>query len=105
MIRKHADHTLWIGAPVPRGSEAITIGRHVFMRKRSIDDHELLTHELVHVAQWKAYGTIRFLSIYFGDYVSGRLRGYGHKGAYRRIRFEIEADWRARRETFGKHLG
>ena len=57
----------------------------------------LIHHELVHVRQWRRYGAIGFLARYVGAYLRGRLRGLDHAGAYRRIPFEIEADWVARR--------
>ena len=62
----------------------------------------LLRHELVHVRQWRRYGVIGFLTRYVGSYVHGRLRGYTHRNAYRRIPFEIEADWVARRILRGE---
>ena len=44
-----------------------------------------------------AAGVIGFLWRYLGAYLRWRSRGYGHLAAYRRIPFEIEAEWRARR--------
>jgi hypothetical protein len=40
---------------------------------------------------------IGFLRRYLGAYVVWRLRRKGHRGAYLRIPFEVEADWLARR--------
>jgi hypothetical protein len=40
---------------------------------------------------------VGFLRRYLGAYLGWRVRGYRHKAAYRRIPFEIEAEWRARR--------
>jgi hypothetical protein len=57
----------------------------------------LIDHERVHVLQWRHYGPFGFASRYLWSYAVWRSRGYGHKGSYRRIPFEIEADWRARR--------
>jgi hypothetical protein len=47
--------------------------------------------------QWSDFGVIGFLRRYLGAYVRGRLRGYSHEGSYRRIPFEVEAEWVARR--------
>jgi hypothetical protein len=52
---------------------------------------KLLSHELVHVRQWRELGTIGFLRRYLGDYWSGRRKGLGHNEAYLAIRFEREA--------------
>jgi hypothetical protein len=45
------------------------------------------------VHQWRRYGVAGFLVRYLGAYLLGRLRGYGHWAAYRRIPLEIEAEW------------
>jgi hypothetical protein len=55
-----------------------------------------MRHELVHVRQWRRFGVFGFLRRYLGAYVLWRLRRKGHRGAYLRIPFEIEADWLAR---------
>lgn len=57
----------------------------------------LLTHEAVHVAQWRAHGTIGFLRRYVGDYLRGRAIGLPHYAAYRAVRFEREAVERSER--------
>jgi hypothetical protein len=80
---------------VPPGSAAITIGRVVSVRKRFAGDELLLAHELVHVRQWRSLGVTGFLVRYVGSYLRGRLRGYGHWAAYRRIPLEEEAEWEA----------
>ena len=94
-------HWLWIGGPVPPGYAAITIGPVVSVRTRAAGDAELLRHEAVHVAQWRAHGVFGFLRRYLRDYLRWRLRGYPHRGAYRRIGFEIEATLRARSSRVG----
>jgi hypothetical protein len=96
-IERRDGYLLWIGGPVPRGSEGITIGSVVCVRARSAGRSRLLRHEVVHVVQWSHFGAIGFLRRYLAAYLSGRLRGYSHKGAYRRIPFEVEAEWVARR--------
>lgn len=90
-------YRLWIGGPVPRGADAITLGRLVIVRARCASSAHLLRHELVHVRQWQRLGVIGFLARYVGAYVAGRLRGRDHRGAYLRIPLEIEAEWEARR--------
>lgn len=96
MERRQGYH-LWIGGPVPRGSDGITLGRLVIVRRGSESSDYLLRHELVHVRQWTRYGVGGFLWRYLGAYVLGRFRRQGHRGAYLRIPLEIEADWIARR--------
>ena len=88
---------LWIGGPVPRGSDAITLGRLIVVRDGAERSAYLLRHEQVHVRQWRRYGVIGFLVRYGGAYARGRLARRGHHAAYARIPFEIEADWIARR--------
>jgi hypothetical protein len=38
-----------------------------------------------------------FVVRYLGAYLRGRLAGHSHRGAYRRIPLEVEAEWVARR--------
>lgn len=96
-IERRNGYTLVVGGPVPRGSDGITLGSVISVRAESATSPYLLRHELVHVRQWKRYGVLGFLVRYVGDYLRHRLRGRNHWAAYRRIRFEIEADWVARR--------
>ena len=86
--------TRWLVAP---GASATTLGRLVFMRPDAVDRPRLLRHELVHVAQYRRVGVLRFLARYTREYVGWRLRRYPHWAAYRRIAYEIEAEWCARR--------
>jgi hypothetical protein len=85
-----------VGGPVPPGASAITIGSTISVRRRAAGNARLLRHELVHVEQWRRYGVAGFLRRYLGAYLRWRLRGHGHGDAYRRIPFEVEAEWRAR---------
>jgi hypothetical protein len=96
-LERRDGYLLLVGGPVPRGADAITIGPLISLREASKDSAYLLRHELVHVRQWRRHGVVGFALRYTGDYLRNRLRGYGHWGAYRRIGFEIEADWVARR--------
>jgi hypothetical protein len=96
---RNEDHWLWIGGPVPRGSIGITLGSLIIVRAEAALSEsfaELLRHERVHVRQWREHGAIGFLLHYVGPYLKGRLRGYGHYAAYRRIPFEAEAVYLAR---------
>lgn len=95
-IERHLGHWRWVGGPVPPGASAITLGGLVVVRRRSAADERLLHHELVHVAQWRRLGVPGFLRRYLGSYLRWRLRGHPHRGAYRRIPLEVEAEWRAR---------
>jgi hypothetical protein len=96
-IVRRGSHVLVIGGPVPPGSDAITLGRVVFIREEAADSEYLLRHELVHVRQWRRHGVLGFTARYLGPYVFWRLARKGHRGAYLRIPFEVEADWVARR--------
>ena len=85
---------------MPPGTHAITLGRLVIVKRGVLGApgaERLLVHEGVHVRQYRELGAARFLVAYVASYLRGRLRGYGHWGAYRRIPLEIEADWEARR--------
>lgn len=86
---------VWVGGPVPPGADAWTLGSLVIVR-RAAGSALLLRHEQVHVGQWRRLGVVGFLTRYVAAYVRGRLAGYPHVGAYRRIPLEIEADWVAR---------
>ena len=96
-IEERDGYRLWVGGPVPKGAAGITLGSLVIVREGN-DTPYLLRHELVHVRQWRRYGVIGFSLRYVGHYLLWRLRGKDHKGAYRRIPMEIEADWVARRQ-------
>lgn len=96
-IERHGDHWRWVGGPVPPGAAAITIGPVISLRREAAGSRLLLDHELVHVAQWRRLGPLRFLTAYLGAYLRWRLHRHGHWDAYRRIPLEIRADWEARR--------
>jgi Domain of unknown function (DUF4157) len=96
-LRRHGDHWLWVGGPVPPGAAAITIGRLVSIRRRAADDHHLLAHEAEHVRQYRERGVVGFLLTYLADYLHQRVRGWPHWAAYRRLGLEVEAEWLARR--------
>lgn len=85
------------GAAAP-GATATTFGRTVFVRRGRTMGPLLRRHEYEHVLQFHELGRVRFLARYLGEYLRWRLRRHGHRGAYRRISFEVRAEWRARRE-------
>lgn len=93
----HDGYRLWVGGPVPRGADAITLGRTVIVRERCAGSERLLRHERVHVEQWQRLGVVTFAVSYLGSYLLWRLRGRNHRGAYLHIPLEIEAEWLARR--------
>jgi hypothetical protein len=95
-IEQRDGYRLWVGGPVPKGSDGITLGTLVIAREGKVSPY-LLRHEMVHVRQWRRYGVVGFATRYAGAYLLGRLRRKGHRGAYLRIPLEIEADWVARR--------
>ncbi len=84
---------------MPPGSAAITLGRLIIVRRRAAGDERLLRHELVHVRQWRQFGAIGFLRRYLGAYLRERCGGAGHRAAYLRIPFEVEAEREARQAT------
>ncbi len=96
-IQQRPGHRLWVGGPVPPGADAWTLGRLVIVRRGKERSEHLLAHELQHVVQYEQAGMSGFLARYLADYLALRLRGWGHKAAYRRIPAEVTAEWRARR--------
>jgi hypothetical protein len=97
------DHWLWVGGPVPPGSDAITVGSVISVRRPYASDARLLRHEEEHVRQWRDLGVRRFLRIYLGSYLAWRWRGFGHRAAYRLIPLEVEAEEAARRSLADRH--
>jgi hypothetical protein len=96
-LRRHGDHWLLVGGPVPPGSAAITLGPVVSVRRRYADNARLLRHEAEHVRQWRELGVAGFLRQYLGAYARWRRLGFGHQAAYRLIPLEVEAEDAARR--------
>ena len=80
------------------GASATTLGRTVFVRRGVAMSERLRRHEFEHVLQFHQLGWIRFLTRYLAEYLVWRLRRHGHDGAYKRISFEVRAEWRARRD-------
>ncbi|HSL59704.1 MAG TPA: hypothetical protein VK866_17785 [Acidimicrobiales bacterium] len=99
-IERRPGWWLWIGGPVPPGYAGITLGPLVIVRRGALTPR-LLAHELEHVRQWREHGVVGFAARYVGGYLGARLRGYPHRGAYRRIPLEVRAEWRARLATGG----
>jgi hypothetical protein len=95
-VERRDGYWLWTHGPVPPGASAITLGPLVIARSRT-PGPRLLRHEEEHVRQWRRHGVVGFLGRYLFAYARGRLAGFPHWAAYRRIPFEIEAEWRARR--------
>jgi len=95
-LERHDGYWILVGPAAP-GASATTLGPLILMRARAVGNARLLRHELEHVRQWRQYGVIGFLRRYLSAYLRWRVRGYRHKAAYRRIPFEIEAEWLARR--------
>lgn len=98
-VERRSGMVLLVGGPVPPGADAITIGSVVSVRRGHEASPYLMRHEAVHVRQWHRYGVIGFVVRYVASYVKWRLCRKGHWAAYRRIPFEIEADWVARHGT------
>lgn len=87
----------WVSGLAAPGAAATTIGRTVFVRRGVVPGDRLRRHEYEHVLQFHELGRVRFLVRYVAEYLRWRLRRHGHRGAYRRISFEVRAEWRARR--------
>ena len=93
----------WLARVWGRGTDAMTIRNVIFASESALDrigDGDalvLLTHEAVHVEQWRRYGFVGFLRRYVVDYLRGRAIGLPHSAAYRAIRFEREARERSER--------
>ncbi|MFV9672445.1 MAG: hypothetical protein ACNYZH_04405 [Acidimicrobiia bacterium] len=93
----------WLARVWGSGVDAMALPRVVFASGRAFDrivDGDaaaLLTHESVHIDQWRRYGAAGFLVRYLGDYLRGRAVGLPHHTAYRAIRFEREATERTER--------
>ena len=104
-LRRHGDHWLLIGGPVPPGSAAITVGSVVSVRRRYAGDARLLRHEAEHVGQWRELGFVEFLRQYLGAYFRWRRHGFGHQAAYRLIPLEVEAEAAAERFAAGSGNG
>lgn len=51
----------------------------------------LRKHEMVHVEQIRRIGVFRFYLSYTMFYHAGRIAGWGHGNAYKKIPWEIEA--------------
>jgi hypothetical protein len=102
-IERRGDHWLWVGGPVPPGSDAITIGSVISVRRAHAESPGLLRHEEEHVRQWRELRLLGFLRIYLGSYLAWRWRGFGHKAAYRLIPLEVEAHEAARRFLAERH--
>ncbi|MEW6152913.1 MAG: hypothetical protein AB1673_02835 [Actinomycetota bacterium] len=97
--QRRGDHWLWVGGPVPPGSDAITIGSVISVRTAHAGNARLLRHEEEHVRQWRRLGVVGFLRAYLGSYARARWAGFGHRAAYRLIPLEIEAERAAGREV------
>ena len=96
-IQRHDGYRLWVGGPVPKGSDGITLGSLVIVREGCESSANLIRHERAHVRQWRRHGVFGFSVRYVGSYLVWRLRLKGHRGAYLRIPLEIQAEWEARR--------
>jgi hypothetical protein len=95
-LQRRGDHWLWVGGPVPPGSDAITIWSVISVRRSCAGSAHLLRHEEEHVRQWRALGVFGFLRSYLGAYFRFRWQGFGHQAAYRLIPLEVEAEEAAR---------
>ena len=91
------DEVRWVRGIAAPGADATTLGRTIFVRRGVTPSERLRRHEYEHVLQFHELGWVRFLRRYVTEYLRWRVRRHGHQGAYRRISFEVRAEWRARR--------
>jgi Domain of unknown function (DUF4157) len=76
---------------------AITVRSRIYVDRGRFEalmrgeDRTLLAHELIHVAQWRRDGVVRFLTTYLWDYARLRALGLRHDAAYRHIGYEWAA--------------
>lgn len=80
----------------PEGIGAMALPRRIYLAPHLLEGDPrrvkyLIVHELVHVRQWSDYGFFGFLRRYLGEYLRGRRKGLGHRGAYLHNRLEAEA--------------
>lgn len=87
-ITRHGDVELWavkrVRSLIP--SDAMTVGEVVFHSADVVLDAELLAHELAHVAQWRAYGSVGFATRYLFQFAREFLR-LAFRGDFRNIMF------------------
>lgn len=86
----------WLRPVWPKWAGAMALPGAIYLRPDQTDVPPavlgaLVAHELVHVRQWHALGLVGFLRHYLVDYLRGRRRRLGHRGAYRAIGLEAEA--------------
>ena len=79
------------GLPVLINQGGITLGNHIFVHPdMDITEPYFLTHELIHVEQWRRLGVIKFLTQYLGQYFRCR-RHFEHAACYHSLDLEREA--------------
>lgn len=75
---------------------AVTLGRHIFVRRGVWAEDWLLRHEATHVAQYAELGLLGFGWAYASDFVRAWWVLRDRAAAYRAIRLEQEArTWEA----------
>jgi len=74
--------------PWHAGIAGTALGLFAFVK---VDDAGLVKHELVHVTQWRKYGSVMFLVLYVSHFIVNFVRYQNWWKAYFHIPFEIEA--------------
>jgi hypothetical protein len=87
----------WLRPFLQRGVVAITLGRRIyilpeFLQRAPGDVDRLVRHELAHVRQVARYTLPLFLILYAWEFVKHFARERSVHAAYRKIRFEVEAE-------------
>lgn len=70
-------------------TSGITIGNTIFVKRGFEKRIDVLSHELVHIEQWRRLGDF-FIIAYFSSWFIAGLR-HGWEKAYRENPFEVEA--------------
>lgn len=88
-IKIHTNSKLFL-FPILKNHSAITLGKHVFVKKDVYSDR-LLRHEYIHLIQQNKLGTIYFYLFYMYCFLNLYSTTKDLKRAYRAIPFEVEA--------------
>lgn len=71
--------------------DGMTLGSHIHLRGKAVDDVVLVNHEMIHTHQFKEVGFIKFIVTYYIDYIKNRWMGMSELDSYLNTRAEIEA--------------
>ncbi len=81
----------WMNMALGTEMVGITLPGFILLDGQSDTNLVLLTHEKIHMEQYKDLYYIGFVFVYAYDYIRNRLRGLSPQCAYMNTRAEIEA--------------